>query len=53
MMADCLTRYCYGAPYVCEQLAQGGICTAGAFAHPAFLKEHHFRNIRSKTSINS
>jgi dienelactone hydrolase len=21
---------------------------AGAFAHPAFLKEHHFRNIESK-----
>lgn len=20
-------------------------CTAGAFAHPAFLKEHHFANL--------
>ena len=38
--------YCFGAPYVCDQLADSGICTAGAFAHPAFLKEHHFRNLR-------
>lgn len=37
--------YCFGAPYVCDQLATG-ICTAGAFAHPAFLKEHHFRNLQ-------
>ncbi|KAI1350772.1 hypothetical protein F5Y01DRAFT_325838 [Xylaria sp. FL0043] len=37
--------YCFGAPYVCSELAKGTV-TAGAFAHPAFLKEHHFRNIR-------
>jgi len=37
--------YCFGAPYVCNELADGGICTAGAFAHPAFLKEHHFYNL--------
>ena len=45
--------YCFGAPYVCESLApsksNGGkpICTAGAFAHPAFLKEHHFRELQN------
>lgn len=38
--------YCFGAPYVCDQLAEGGICTAGAFAHPAFLKESHFANLK-------
>ncbi|KAL1847805.1 hypothetical protein Daus18300_013847 [Diaporthe australafricana] len=38
--------YCFGAPYVCDQLAEGGSCTAGAFAHPAFLKESHFRNLK-------
>ncbi|KAI1747600.1 hypothetical protein F4782DRAFT_543407 [Xylaria castorea] len=36
--------YCFGAPYVCNELARKS-ATAGAFAHPAFLKEHHFRNI--------
>ncbi|EGP85734.1 uncharacterized protein MYCGRDRAFT_74155 [Zymoseptoria tritici IPO323] len=39
------TGYCYGAPYVMEQLSEKGICTAGAFAHPAFLKESHFENL--------
>jgi len=37
----------YGAPYVCESLVKGGICSAGAFAHPAFLKESHFYNLES------
>ncbi|PKS12495.1 hypothetical protein jhhlp_000702 [Lomentospora prolificans] len=37
--------YCFGAPYVCNELAND-IVTAGAFAHPAFLKEHHFKNVR-------
>ena len=41
-------RYCYGAPYVCDELSQSGICAAGAFAHPAFLKESHFFNLTSK-----
>jgi hypothetical protein len=45
-----LRRYCFGAPYVCDQLAEGGICTAGAFAHPAFLKESHFANLKSQTT---
>ncbi|CAK7200427.1 hypothetical protein SEUCBS139899_003122 [Sporothrix eucalyptigena] len=36
--------YCFGGPYVCNELARGSV-QAGAFAHPAFLKEHHFRNI--------
>ena len=40
--------YCFGAPYVCNSLAGAEpICAAGAFAHPAFLKEHHFRQIQS------
>ncbi|KAF7540338.1 hypothetical protein G7054_g1460 [Neopestalotiopsis clavispora] len=37
--------YCFGAPYVCRELAEGGNCAAGAFAHPAFLKESHFRSL--------
>ncbi|KAK4150001.1 hypothetical protein C8A00DRAFT_46497 [Chaetomidium leptoderma] len=36
--------YCFGAPYVCNELAKETVAV-GAFAHPAFLKEHHFRNI--------
>lgn len=39
--------YCFGAPYVCNELA-GDTVTAGAFAHPAFLKEHHFYNLKSE-----
>lgn len=39
--------YCFGAPYVCNELAKNTV-SAGAFAHPAFLKEHHFQNINSK-----
>ncbi|KUJ08229.1 alpha/beta-hydrolase [Mollisia scopiformis] len=38
--------YCFGAPYVCNELASGTV-TAGAFAHPAFLKEHHFFNLKN------
>jgi hypothetical protein len=33
---------------VCDQLSDKGICSAGAFAHPAFLKEHHFENLKSE-----
>ena len=40
------SRYCFGAPYVCNELA-GNTVSAGAFAHPAFLKEHHFQNLKS------
>lgn len=39
--------YCFGAPYICDQLAQNGVCAAGAFAHPAFLKESHFYDLTS------
>jgi dienelactone hydrolase len=44
--------YCFGAPYVCESLSPGPnseppICSAGAFAHPAFLKERHFTNLKA------
>ncbi|KAF2754407.1 alpha/beta-hydrolase [Pseudovirgaria hyperparasitica] len=38
--------YCFGAPFVCNELSDAGICDAGAFAHPAFLKESHFRCLR-------
>ncbi|KAL0571421.1 hypothetical protein V5O48_010537 [Marasmius crinis-equi] len=33
--------YCFGAPYVMNALA-GTMVSAGAFAHPAFLRESHF-----------
>ncbi|KAK5698697.1 hypothetical protein LTR17_019861 [Elasticomyces elasticus] len=41
------TGYCFGAPYVMHALskASGPACDVGGFAHPAFLKEHHFQNI--------
>ena len=42
----------YGAPYVCDQLSEKGICSAGAFAHPAFLKEHHFENLKSECLVS-
>lgn len=38
--------YCFGAPYVCNEL-KGDTVTVGAFAHPAFLKEHHFTDLKS------
>ncbi|KAL1635316.1 hypothetical protein SLS56_001739 [Neofusicoccum ribis] len=38
--------YCWGAPYVCDELARDTV-TAGAFAHPARLKEEHFSRINS------
>ncbi|RYP18151.1 hypothetical protein DL765_004077 [Monosporascus sp. GIB2] len=37
--------YCFGAPYVCDELAKDTVA-AGAFAHPAFLKERHFENLK-------
>ncbi|KXJ86427.1 Alpha/Beta hydrolase protein [Microdochium bolleyi] len=41
------TGYCFGAPYVCEELAgDRGVVSVGAFGHPAFLKESHFRNLK-------
>ncbi|KAH9914897.1 alpha/beta-hydrolase [Epithele typhae] len=39
------TGYCFGAPYVMDLLASDWV-TAGAFAHPAFLDEDHFRNAK-------
>lgn len=48
--------YCFGAPYVCESLAPSAsgapVCTAGAFAHPAFLKESHFRNLQAPVFLS-
>ncbi|KAL4966417.1 Alpha/Beta hydrolase protein [Aspergillus stella-maris] len=37
--------YCFGAPYVCDLLATDAV-NAGAFAHPAFLQERHFANLK-------
>ncbi|KAI0701266.1 alpha/beta-hydrolase [Cerioporus squamosus] len=37
--------YCFGAPYVMEHLTKDWI-RAGAFGHPAFPNEDHFRNIK-------
>lgn len=41
-----LYRYCFGAPFVCDELAKD-TCAAGAFAHPAFLKDEHIRGVKS------
>jgi hypothetical protein len=42
-------RYCFGAPYVMESITPKGssppVCDVGAFAHPAFLKEHQYAYI--------
>ncbi|KAK3690379.1 dienelactone hydrolase [Podospora appendiculata] len=37
--------YCFGAPYVCNMLATDHV-SAGAFAHPTFLKEENFTPIK-------
>jgi hypothetical protein len=42
------TGYCFGGPYVCKELAPGGSCSVGAFAHPGLLTESHFENLASK-----
>jgi dienelactone hydrolase len=44
--------YCFGAPYVLEALTPGPngeppLCAAGAFAHPAFLTEKHFAEVKN------
>jgi hypothetical protein len=44
--------YCFGAPYVCDELA-GDNVAVGAFAHPAFLKERHFTNLKSKNLMHT
>lgn len=40
-----MPRYCFGAPYVCDELARDTV-SAGAFAHPAYLKDQHFENLQ-------
>lgn len=45
-------RYCFGAPFVCDELAKD-VCTAGAFAHPAFLEDRQIRAIKSEATSNS
>jgi dienelactone hydrolase len=37
--------YCFGAHYVLDALGDGTV-DAGAFAHPAFLTDDHFANIK-------
>ncbi|KAF9258070.1 alpha/beta-hydrolase [Marasmius fiardii PR-910] len=37
--------YCFGAPYAMD-VAASDWAAAAAFAHPAFLNEDHFRNIK-------
>ncbi|KAI5928193.1 hypothetical protein F4810DRAFT_698823 [Camillea tinctor] len=37
--------YCFGAPYVCDELAKSS-CAAGAVAHPARLTSLHFQSIK-------
>ncbi|KAI0714565.1 alpha/beta-hydrolase [Earliella scabrosa] len=44
--------YCFGAPFVMDLLATDWV-TAGAFAHPAFLHEDHFRNIKKPLLLSS
>ncbi|KAJ2996433.1 hypothetical protein NUW54_g7240 [Trametes sanguinea] len=41
--------YCFGAPYVMEHLKTDWI-VAGAFGHPAFLDEEHFRGIKRESA---
>ncbi|KAI0696878.1 hypothetical protein C8T65DRAFT_663083 [Cerioporus squamosus] len=36
---------CFGAPYVMELLAEDWV-TAGVFAHPSFLEDTHFKNLK-------
>lgn len=42
--------YCFGAPYVCNELAKATV-SVGAFAHPAFLKESHFHKVKSELHL--
>ncbi|KAJ7689049.1 alpha/beta-hydrolase [Mycena rosella] len=41
----CAVGYCFGAPFVMDLGATNDI-VAGAFAHPAFLNEDQFRNLK-------
>lgn len=41
----CCVGYCFGAQYVCNALGDG-TAAVGAFAHPAFLTDEHFANIK-------
>ena len=38
---------CFGAPFVMAALAEDWII-AGAFAHPTFLDEEHFKKVKSR-----
>ncbi|KAJ7328948.1 Alpha/Beta hydrolase protein [Mycena albidolilacea] len=41
----CAVGYCFGAPFVMDLGATDDI-VAGAFAHPGFLTEDHFKNLK-------
>ncbi|OCH86104.1 alpha/beta-hydrolase [Obba rivulosa] len=43
--------YCFGAPYVMDLVATDWLA-AGAFAHPAFLSEDHFRKAKQPIFIS-
>lgn len=56
--------YCFGAPFIMESIAKDWVTAgrvnskdgwsaltakhSGAFGHPAVLKDHHFRNMKSQ-----
>jgi dienelactone hydrolase len=43
-----LTRFSWGARFVCHQLSTHGICKVGAIAHPSFLKESHVEAVQGE-----
>lgn len=45
VIAAIFQGYCFGAPFVMDICATDKV-KAGAFAHPAFLNEEHFRNLK-------
>ncbi|KAI4739642.1 hypothetical protein E4T50_09920 [Aureobasidium sp. EXF-12298] len=46
-----LTRFSWGARFVCHQLSTQGICEVGAIAHPSFLKESHVETVQAPLYI--
>lgn len=46
------TGYCFGAPFVCDLLAQEDVVSAGAFAHPTALKEEHLANLKREVACS-
>ncbi|KAI0674005.1 alpha/beta-hydrolase [Trametes maxima] len=52
LVSSPLRWYCFGAPFVMDLLAADWVA-AGAFAHPAFLDEGHFRRIKKPLLMSS